>query len=41
MAVGPDRISHKWFAFASMPTAVRNIAVAASDDIWDGDVAKL
>ena len=37
VAVGSERISHKWFPLASMPTVVSNVAVAAADGIWDGD----
>ena len=37
VAVGSERISHKWFPLASMPTAVSNVAVAAADGVWDGD----
>ena len=43
VAVGSDRISHKWFTLASMPMVVSNVAAAAAGGIWDGDdmVARL
>ena len=34
VAVGEDRISHKWFNMASMPAAVTDPAAAAADDVW-------
>jgi 3',5'-cyclic AMP phosphodiesterase CpdA len=42
VAVGEERISHKWFSLASMPTTLSNVGAAAADDAWaTGGSAKL